>query len=207
MGKVPNLGIKPVHSALLLQPLLLYFYLIKVYTVQKIETELTSMLGIDYPIIMAPMFLVSNAQMVIEACHAGITGAIPALNYRNDADFRKALTEIKSATNKAFGINLIANKSNLRLDEQLKTCVEFRVPFIITSLGSPQKIIDACKPLGIKVFCDVIGELHAKKVEEMGADALIAVNNEAGGHAGKIAPRLLITTLKKHCKIIPEPIV
>jgi nitronate monooxygenase len=147
------------------------------------------------------MFLVSNAKMVIEACKAGITGAIPALNYRNDADFRKALDEIKAATDKAFGINLITNKSNLRFEEQLKTCVEYRVAYIITSLGSPQKTIDACKPLGIKVFADVIDLAYAKKVEAMGADAVIAVNNEAGGHAGRMKPRELITTLKQHCKI------
>jgi nitronate monooxygenase len=168
---------------------------------QKIETELTRMLGIDYPVIMAPMFLVSNAKMVIEACHAGITGAIPALNYRNDAAFRQALGEIKAATGKPFGINLIVNKSNLRLDEQLKTCIEFKVSYIITSLGSPRKIIEACKPAGIKVFCDVIDLAFAQKVEAMGADAIIAVNNEAGGHAGKMTPHDLITTLKKNCRI------
>ncbi|HWB61928.1 MAG TPA: nitronate monooxygenase [Chitinophagales bacterium] len=168
---------------------------------QKIETDLTKMLGIDYPIIMAPMFLVSNAKMVIEACKAGITGAIPALNYRSDAEFRKALDEIKAATDKPFGINLIANKSNIRLEEQLKTCVEYKVPFIITSLGSPKKIIDACKPAGIKVFCDVIDKEFALKVEQMGADAVIAVNNQAGGHAGPQSPETLIRAVKSVCKI------
>jgi len=167
----------------------------------KVDTALTRMLNIDYPIIMAPMFLVSNAKMVIEACNAGIAGAIPALNYRTDAEFRKALDEIKSNTDKAYGINLITNKSNIRLDEQLKTCVEYRVPFIITSLGSPQHVVEACKPLGIKVFADVIDLDYAKKVEAMGVDAIIAVNNEAGGHAGKISPRDLITSLVKHCKV------
>ncbi len=167
----------------------------------KVDTALTRMLNIDYPVIMAPMFLVSNAKMVIEAGNAGIAGAIPALNYRTDADFRKALDEIKSGTNKAYGINLITNKSNIRLDEQLKTCVEYKVPFIITSLGSPQAVIDVCKPLGIKVFADVIDLEYAKKVEAMGCDAIIAVNNEAGGHAGRISPRELITTLVKHCKV------
>lgn len=173
-----------------------------------IETDLTRLLGIDYPIILAPMFLVSNAKMIIEACHAGITGAIPALNYRSDADLRKALDEIKRATHlpadkagKPFGINLIVNKSNIRLEEQLKTCVEYRVPFIITSLGSPQKVIEACHPVGMKVFCDVTELEYAKKVEALGCDALIAVNNEAGGHAGKLSPRDLITMLKKHCHI------
>ena len=150
---------------------------------------------------MAPMFLVSNAKMIIEACNAGITGAVPALNYRTDADFRKALLEIKNATNKAYGVNLICNKSNLKLDEQLKTCIEFRVPFIITSLGSPAQIIKECKPHGMKVFCDVIDAHFAKKIEDMGADAVIAVNNEAGGHAGKVAPVDLIKLLKKTCKI------
>lgn len=167
----------------------------------KVDTALTRMLGIDYPVIMAPMFLISNSKMVIEACNAGITGAIPALNYRTDAEFRKALDEIKKGTDKAYGINLITNKSNMRLEEQLKTCVEYRVPFIITSLGSPKIVIDACKGLGMKVFADVIDLEYAKKVEGMGADAIIAVNNEAGGHAGRIAPRELITTLVKHCKI------
>jgi nitronate monooxygenase len=167
----------------------------------KVDTELTRMLGIDYPVIMAPMFLVSNAKMIIEACNSGITGAIPALNYRTDAEFRKALDEIRSATDKSFGINLITNKSNLRFEEQLKTCVEYKVAFIITSLGSPQRTIEVCKPLGIRVFADVIDLAYAKKVETMGADALIAVNNQAGGHAGRIAPRELITTLKQHCNI------
>lgn len=147
------------------------------------------------------MFLVSNTAMVIEACKAGITGAIPALNYRTDAEFRKALDEIKAATNKAYGINLITNKSNIRFEEQLKTCIEYKVPFIITSLGSPESTIKACKPLGIKVFCDVIDLAYAKKVEAMGCDAIIAVNNEAGGHAGKISPHDLLTSLVKHCKV------
>lgn len=168
---------------------------------QKIETELTNMLGIDYPIIMAPMFLVSNAKMIIEGCNAGIAASVPALNYRTDYEFRKALDEIKSNTDKAFGINLIGNKSNIKLDEQLKTCIDYKVPFIITSLGSPQKIIDAAKPVGTKVFCDVIDLDFAKKVEPMQPDALIAVNNQAGGHAGKISPIELIKILRDNTSL------
>jgi nitronate monooxygenase len=168
---------------------------------ERIETELTTMLGIKYPIIMAPMFLVSNAAMTIAAINAGITGSIPALNYRTDKDFRAALTEIKEKAKGPFGINLIVNKSNFRMEEQLKTCVEMEVDFIITSLGSPQKVIDACKPKGIKVFCDVTEEKYALKVQEMGADAVIAVNSEAGGHAGKLSFQELIPLLKKTCTI------
>jgi len=150
---------------------------------------------------MAPMFLVSNARMTIEGIKAGITGAIPALNYRDDAAFRRALDEIRRECTGPIGINLIANKSNIKLKEQLQTCLDYRVDYIITSLGSPQLILDACKPKGIKVFCDVIDEQFAKKVEAMGADAIIAVNKEAGGHAGPAAASVLVPQLVKACKI------
>jgi len=167
----------------------------------RIDTALSRMLGIRYPIIMAPMFLVSNARMTIEGIKAGITGAIPALNYRDDKSFRLALDEIRRESNGPFGINLIVNKSNIKLKEQLQTCLDYRVDFIITSLGSPQLVIDACKPKGIKVFCDVIDERFAKKVEAMGADAIIAVNKEAGGHAGPASAAVLVPQLVKACKI------
>lgn len=164
-------------------------------------TELTEMLGIKYPIIMAPMFLVSNTQMTIAGIKAGITGCIPALNYRTDKEFREAMDKIRSETDGPFGINIIANKSNIRLKEQLATCIEYKVNFIITSLGSPEEIIKACKPHGIKVFCDVIDEKFALKVEALGADAVIAVNSGAGGHAGPMSAQELVPLLKKACKI------
>ena len=165
------------------------------------ETALTKMLGIKYPIIMAPMFLVSNTKMIIAALESGITAAFPALNYRTDEEFRKSIDEIRSKTDKPFGVNLIVNKSNIKFETQLKTCLEKKVDFIITSLGSPEKTIAECKPLGIKVFCDVVDEKYAKKVEGLGADAIIAVNKEAGGHAGDISYKELIPKLKNACNI------
>ncbi|MEQ8575056.1 MAG: nitronate monooxygenase [Fulvivirga sp.] len=168
---------------------------------QPIETELTKMLGIKYPIIMAPMFLVSNAAMTIAAIKSGITGAIPALNYRTDKELRAAIREIKDKAKGSFGINLIVNKSNVRMKEQLNTCVELGVDFIITSLGSPRLVIETCKPKGIKVFCDVVDVEYAIKVQELGADAIIAVNSEAGGHAGPLSYKELIPLLVEKCLI------
>ena len=167
----------------------------------KYQTPLTEMLGIKYPIIMAPMFLVSNAAMTIAAIKSGITGSIPALNYRTDKEFREALKEIKEKSGGPFGINLIVNKSNVRMKEQLNTCVEMGVDFIITSLGSPRLVIEACKPKGIKVFCDVVDVEYALKVQELGADAVIAVNSEAGGHAGPMSFKELIPLLVEKCDI------
>jgi len=164
-------------------------------------TKLTEMLGIKYPIIMAPMFLVSNTKMIIAALESGITAAFPALNYRTDAEFRAAIDEIRTKTDKPFGINLIVNKSNIKYKEQLATCVEKKVDYVITSLGSPEETIAQCKPAGIKVFCDVVDLKYAQKVEQLGADAIIAVNKEAGGHAGHTSYQNLIPKLVGNCNI------
>ncbi|MBK9271622.1 MAG: nitronate monooxygenase [Saprospiraceae bacterium] len=168
------------------------------------DNPLCKMLGIRHPIIMAPMFLVSNTKMLLAAIDCGITGAIPALNYRTDKEFRMALDELR-ATGKSYGINLIVNKSNFRIKEQLNTCAEYRVPFIITSLGSPRKVIDQCRPLGMKVFCDVSDMEYARKAASLHPDALIAVNKEAGGHCGVIPAEEFVPSL---CKAFPElPII
>jgi len=165
------------------------------------KTALTKLLGIKYPVIMAPMFLVTNAKMMIAALNNGIAAAVPALNYRTDEEFRVCIKKVRGETNGALGVNLIVNKSNLKLKKQLDTCLDLKVDFIITSLGSPEDIIKACKPVGIKVFCDVVDLKYAKKVELLGADGLIAVNSNAGGHCGPTSAENLIPLLKKNCNI------
>ena len=166
------------------------------------KTSLIQLLNVKYPIIMAPMFLVTNTNMMTEAMNSGVAACIPALNFRTDEQFREAIQEIRTnTTSTGLGINLIVNKSNIKMKQQLKTCIELGVDFIITSLGSPKDVIEQCKPKGIKVFCDVVDEKFAKKVEELGADAVIAVNCNAGGHAGKLTPEEIIPLLNKHCNI------
>ncbi|MEE2953878.1 MAG: nitronate monooxygenase [Bacteroidota bacterium] len=166
------------------------------------RSNLDDMLGVKYPIIMAPMFLVTNTKMMIEALNNGIAACIPALNFRTDLEFRNALEKIRNETDStALGVNLIVNKSNIKLNEQLKSCVELKVNFIITSLGNPKFVIEKCKKNNIKVFCDVIDKDYAKKVENLGADGIIAVNNKAGGHAGNYHPNELIPMLRNHCNI------
>lgn len=166
-----------------------------------VKIKLTDLLGIQYPIIMAPMFLVSNTQMIIEGLKAGVTGAIPALNYRSVDELREAIRLIKQQSDKPFGINLIVNKSNFLLEEQLRVCCEEKIGFIITSLGSPELVINEAHEHNILVFCDVTNVKYAKKVERLGADALIAVNKEAGGHAGTISYKQLIPELLNNCTI------
>lgn len=165
------------------------------------SVALSKMLGIEFPVIVAPMFLVSNTKMIIEAIRAGVTGAIPALNYRTVEELRTAIRSIRSEVNGPLGINLIVNKSNFLYKEQLKVCCEEKIDFIITSLGSPEETIRQAHVSGVLVFCDVTDVKYAKKVESLGADAIIAVNKEAGGHAGPMSFKELLPQLKEACSI------
>lgn len=162
---------------------------------------LDKILNIEYPIILAPMFLVSNTEMIKIALDNGITGAIPAMNFRKTVDLAKAINDIKKYSNKPFGINLITNKSNTSYRKQLKTIIENPPAFVISSLGNPKELIIEAHKVGIKVFCDVVNLQFAKKVEALGADAIIAVNSKAGGHSGIHEPKKLIEELVSNCSI------
>jgi nitronate monooxygenase len=166
-------------------------------------TSLTQLLNIKHPIIQAPMFLVSNTTMVIEAMKCGIAGCIPALNYRTLEELRAAIRELKAAKVEggSFGFNLIVNKSNVKYKAQLEVLCEEGCDFIITSLGSPEETINQAHKVGIKVFCDVTDLKFAQKVESLGADAVIAVNNQAGGHRGNLSPKELIQLINDNTNI------
>ena len=167
----------------------------------KIETAFTRMMNIQYPIIGAPMFLVSNADMVVAISEAGGIGTVPSLNYRPEAQFAQALKEIKSRTKKPVGVNIIVNKSNSRAYPDMKAALDNGVELFITSLGSPKEVILEAHKQGAKVICDVINLEHAKKVQDLGADGVIAVSTGAGGHAGPISPIVLVRWLKRELKI------
>lgn len=164
----------------------------------KIKTSVSESLGIDLPIIGAPMFLVSYPDLVVAVSEAGGLGTFPAQNYRTVDELKKGLEEIRSRTKKPIGVNLILHKEhNPKWAEQFQVLLDFKVEVIITSLGSPRTIVKEAKSVGSKVYCDVTTLKHANIVAKSGADALIAVAQGAGGHAGGISPFSLIPYLKK----------
>ncbi len=166
---------------------------------QPLSTALTKMFSMDYPIIGAPMFLVSNKEMVLAATQSGGMGTFPALNFRPIENYKKTVDELKKDLGaKPFGINIIVQKSNKYQHEQIDSAIEKQVPLIITSLGNPKTVIEKTRGTKTKVFCDVVGLEHAKKVADLGADGLIVVGSGAGGHGGDTSLFALIPWLKKH---------
>jgi len=152
------------------------------------------------------MFLVSNPDLVVETCRAGIIGTFPALNQRSSADYEAWLTEIRERLERIerdtgrpcapFGVNLIVHKSNPRLQADLEISIKHKVPLIITSLGAVKELVGAVQGYGGFVFHDVINMRHARKAAEAGVDGLIAVCAGAGGHAGLLSPFALIPEIR-----------
>lgn len=166
--------------------------------------------GLSLPVVAAPLFLISNPDLVVECCKAGIVGTFPALNQRNTEGFEKWVIEIKERlaqfekeTGKKaapFGVNMIVHNTNPRLMADMQVVVKHKVPLIITSLGAVTQVVDAVHSYGGLVFHDVIKKRHAEKAAEAGVDGLILVAAGAGGHAGLLNPMPFIHEVKSFFK-------
>lgn len=168
----------------------------------KVKSQVTEQLNISLPIIMAPMFLVSNEAMMKEAIRHGIAGCFPTLNYRREGELEAILTSLNKerrlSSTGTYGVNLIVQKSNPLYEKHLSLCVKHQVPFYITSLGNPRQVIEAAHAYGAKVYCDVTNIEHAKKCYDLNCDGFIAVGQGAGGHAGPNPLHILVPALKKN---------
>lgn len=158
------------------------------------------------PLIGAPMFLASGVDLVVAQCCAGVIGTFPSLNARPAAELDVWLTQIerrlaafKAETGRTpapYGVNLIVNQYNERLDEDLATCVRHKVPLVITSLSAPDIVVKAVHGYGGVVFHDVIKARHARRAAKAGVDGLVLVSAGAGGHAGTLNPFALIEEVR-----------
>ncbi|MGB4062266.1 MAG: nitronate monooxygenase family protein [Azonexus sp.] len=158
--------------------------------------------NLSLPVICAPMFIVSNPDLVIAQCKSGLIGSFPALNARPKELLDEWLTRIKAELaadpNAApFAVNQIIHPSNERLEHDMMLCVKHEVPLIITSLSAPTQIVPPVHAYGGKVFHDVISVRHAEKALEAGVDGLILVCAGAGGHAGMLSPFALVGEIRK----------
>ena len=166
------------------------------------STPLSSRLGLKYPIVCAPMFIISNKEMLLACAEAGILGAMPSLNARTPEKLRADLEWLRARTDRPFAINMtirLTDPERLMVDVAL--CEEFEVPVWITSYGNPTPFVERARAKGAAVFHDVINLRHAKKAEAAGVDAVIGVSAGAGGHAGRITPYALVPYLRENLSV------
>lgn len=163
--------------------------------------------GLRLPVLASPLFIVSGPELVIAQSLSGVIGAFPALNARPQPLLDAWLERIAAARaahdaahpdrpSAAFAVNQIVHRSNVRLAEDLESCVRHRVPLVITSLGCRTDVIEAVHGYGGRVFHDVISIEHARKALDRGVDGLIAVAHGAGGHAGRLSPFALVEEIR-----------
>ena len=163
---------------------------------------------VPFPVIGSPLFIISNPQLVIAQCQAGIVGAMPSLNARPAAqldDWLAEITETLAAWDAAhpeqlsapYAINQIVHKTNDRLQHDMQVCAKYKVPIVITSLGARTDINEAVHSWGGVVLHDIINNAYAHKAIEKGANGLIAVAAGAGGHAGVKSPFALVQEIRE----------
>lgn len=168
----------------------------------KLETALSKKLGLRYPFVAAPMFLISNREMLVACAEAGILGCMPSLNARTPEQFRADLAWVRARTDKPIGINLTLGLTpKERVEADLTACLEHDVPVILTSYGNPTEVVKRAHEKGRLVFHDVITLQHGRKAVGAGVDAIIAVGAGAGGHAGRISPFVLIPWLAEELAV------
>jgi nitronate monooxygenase len=168
----------------------------------KLDTTLSKRLGLRYPFVAAPMFLISNREMIVACAEAGILGCMPSLNARTKEKLKEDLAWIRERTDRPFGINLtIGLTDKERIEQDFVLCQEFKVPVLVTSYGNPTELTRRAHDSGMLVFHDVINLAHGRKAVSAGVDAIIAVSSGAGGHAGTISPYVLIPWLREELNV------
>ena len=160
------------------------------------------------PIIASPLFIISNPDLVIAQCKAGIVGSFPALNARPEPVLDQWLQRINDELDRhnqenpdspaaPYAVNQIVHGSNARLEYDMEMCVKYKAPIVITSLGAKEWVNEAVHSYGGITLHDIINNRFAKKAVEKGADGLIAVASGAGGHAGTQSPFALIQEIRE----------
>ncbi len=163
---------------------------------------------LSLPVVCSPLFIISNPDLVIAQCKAGVVGSFPALNARPAPKLEEWLDRITTELaehdakhpdrpSAPFAVNQIVHKSNDRLDHDLELCVRYKVPIVITSLGARAEVNEAVHSYGGIVLHDVINNAFARKAIEKGADGLVAVATGAGGHAGTLSPFALLHEIRE----------
>ncbi len=151
------------------------------------------------PVMAAPMFLVSNPELVVACCRAGVVGSFPALNLRTTEDLDAWLTTITdqlAPDDAPYAVNLIVHSSNGRIRDDLAVLARHQVPIVITSLGAAAEVVEAVHSWGGIVLHDVTNAHHARKAADAGVDGLVLVSAGAGGHAGDTNPFALVASIR-----------
>ena len=153
------------------------------------KTDVTELLGIEYPIIQGGMAWVAEYHLAAAVSAAGGLGLIGAASAPADW-VRQQVREVKKLTDKPFGVNIMLMSPYA--DEIAQVIVEEKVPVVTTGAGNPEKYMKMWKEAGVKIIPVIASVAHAKRMERCGADAVVAEGCESGGHIGESTTMTLV---------------
>ena len=166
-------------------------------------SRLAQALGLEVPLLCGAMYPCSNPELVAAVSEAGGLGIVQPLSlvYVHGYEFRAGLAYIRSLTSRPVGLNVLTESSlskvyRQRMEGYVEAALEAGVRFFVTALGNPRWVVERVKPRGGLVYHDVVDRRWAEKAVAEGVDGLIAVNAQAGGHAGRLSPEQLLEDLR-----------
>lgn len=149
------------------------------------ETRITDLLNIKYPIIQGGLAYLAYSDLAAAVSNAGGLGQITAMSLSRPEELLVEINRVKEMTTQPFGVNFAIGQGNRPYEDMVKVAIKAEVPVISITGGNPQGILDMVKGTGIKTLVLVAAKRQAKKAEELGADAVMVVGQEGGGHIGR----------------------
>ncbi|WP_163531403.1 NAD(P)H-dependent flavin oxidoreductase [Halobacillus ihumii] len=158
------------------------------------NNRVTETLGITYPIIQGGLAHLAYAELAAAVSNAGGLGQITAMSMGQPAELRDEIHKLRQLTRQSFGVNFAIGQHGRPFEEMVQVAIDEKVPVISVTGGNPKPVIDMVKDTPIKVLVLVAAKRQAEKAEELGADAVMVVGHEGGGHLGRSDTSTLILT-------------
>jgi NADH:quinone reductase (non-electrogenic) len=149
------------------------------------QTRVTEILNIQYPIIQGGLAHLAYSELAAAVSNAGGLGQITAMSLDNPIQLREEIRKVKLLTKKPFGVNYAIGQHNRPFEEMLQVAIDEEVPVVSMTGGNPAPIFEQLKGTAIKKLVLVAARRQAEKAEQLGADAVMVVGQEGGGHLGR----------------------
>jgi NAD(P)H-dependent flavin oxidoreductase YrpB (nitropropane dioxygenase family) len=169
----------------------------------KWKTRVTEMLGIDYPIIQGGLAYLAYSELAAAVSNAGGLGQITAMSLPTPEALRTEIHNVKKKTNLPFGVNFAIGQHGRPFSDMLDVAIEEKVPVISMTGGNPSPVFEQLEGVDVKKLVLVAARRQAVKAERLGADAVMVVGQEGGGHIGKddLSTMVLVPQVVDHVSI------
>ncbi|MGG0658561.1 NAD(P)H-dependent flavin oxidoreductase [Rummeliibacillus pycnus] len=149
------------------------------------KTRITDLFQIEYPIIQGGLAYLAYAELAAAVSNAGGLGQITAMSLPTAEDLRNEIRQLRSLSSKPFGVNFAIGMHGIGYEDRVQVAIDEQVPVVTITGGNPTPIVNMLKPTTIKSLVLVASRRQAQKAEQQGADAVIVVGQEGGGHLGR----------------------